>query len=963
MLAALAIVLMASSVAWGQAGQPSSSNILPMLKNGAPQAFVQFTQPKVTRGLALVIPSESAIILGERTGFRCVAADPQAQDPSLYFQTAKEQIAVATGTMYVALQYYDEGAGSIQIEYTRKQGQGVERQQVRLFMGDSGLWQQHVFELPDALLNGSFAEGSDFRVIAPGVFIRRVGISRVPPTQNQGVIPQTYQRPRINLPPGFQAMVYLDSDDSFDWQSEQAMRQRARLYGSWGVQDVVETIRPGAATDENGRLDAAEYGEHAAALQQVGLRWAPRFDIGSYGGLSMQMSQRFQRVLDLENETPGPVLSMWDRQLPSFYDRLMSEVSNRLGARRPAYVVISIAGDWGPLMLSSEDSRTGGRPGLWAGDPQARRSFAAFLQDRYRNPGALEEAWGMQVGFWNQASPRLGSEATQQKAADVLSWHRNSLTELADSLLESAQRAFPFSQIVLEVGSKLRYSATDLTALAQRANEHGAAMLMVTQEPELTTSYSWLWLSQVAHEYDIPFGVRIQSNALQSDLLGALYALASGGGSLFAMREADLSQPGALQVYLESIRSWRPSLPQPKIGVVYPRTALAGQDTMVFERAIRRLREMAGIDVIDEKRLDSISAQRYPIVIVPHGNLWSEEAVSAFDRFARQGGALLVYSDGPWQTLAGEVEFNEALFAIQLRQTSGGWQIEPQGSSNLPTHGNAGRYRVIDQHVINLGAPSSDRFLRGDWSEPVGESLARAYGLDLESFRWMGPNAYLGFTLEDNRPKTLHIEGFLPEGEQVRVTRRTQNGEVEELGVIEGMGHMQWQATIEPSGPPRLRSETIHFTGGRWNTGRVLGATQTQTVTMAVSRAGITNPGQNLDAAQQVQTDQRPEFSRGGLRGSWMREVGQGITVFAPARYVDEWVFFEMVKEVLMNPQLLDSHFNFVLPPDFESNGVYVMPQVGQSVYINMNPRLTPVGRNASQQHQIPPQTILYVGW
>src|SRR5690606_32084506 len=100
-------------------------NFLPMLKDGSPAAFVRFPRPRQTHGLAMVNPENAGYISDVFQGFEGVMPAPGNPDNSLYFQTATDQLLVATGTFFVTIEYFDRGQGAVELEYVTGDDKGV----------------------------------------------------------------------------------------------------------------------------------------------------------------------------------------------------------------------------------------------------------------------------------------------------------------------------------------------------------------------------------------------------------------------------------------------------------------------------------------------------------------------------------------------------------------------------------------------------------------------------------------------------------------------------------------------------------------------------------------------------------------------------------------------------------------------------------------------------------------------
>ncbi|MGC9330022.1 MAG: hypothetical protein ACP5I1_20470, partial [Candidatus Hinthialibacter sp.] len=370
------------------------------------------------------------------------------------------------------------------------------------------------------------------------------------------------------------------------------------------------------------------------------------------------------------------------------------------------------------------------------------------------------------------------------------------------------------------------------------------------------------------------------------------------------------------------------------------------------------LRDLFGFDVVDEADLGSVSASDYPFILVPWGTIWTRDAVSNFERLARSGAALMVHANQPWQTLEGEVEFNEDLFAVQLVRSGGGWKMQPRTDNARPYEGSDPIART-SRRTIDVGQSGDSVFLEGQWGQPQNEAAARQFGLPFPSFRWMGERGWVNLPMLSGKDYELQIEGFIPPGRQVQVFINNNHA-----GSIVGDGPFQWKQPIPKEMRSRRGDVNLLLRGQLWNLGEVLGATQSQRVSMALSKVNIAPAGENPSQIEsQTASPNRPEFHRQALRGSWLRELGQGVTLLTPGEFVNEWVFRQMVNAIVTQPMILDPQYQFSFPPDGRSDNLYVKPLTAQSaLYLNLNDQPVRVGgRDQTQRERIiPPYGIFY---
>lgn len=936
-------------------GQPvSSSRTLPMLKDGAPLAYVVFSRPKQTRGLAMINPAGITYETEVAQGRLGVKPANDSAEKCLYFQTAVDQITLATGTFFVSVNYMDRGQGAIEIEYVYLDDNNQKQlRKDRMFLGGSNDWQIHTFTLAGAVLDQSLADQADFRLCCPGVLIHAVGISRFPIANPDFNVSPVYRQPTVRVPPGYSVGVIPEGISDEEWRQPALFNKRSTLYQSWGVQYLVDTIDGDSIAITRGSLDFSVYAQRAELLQRYNIAWVPRFRIGDLGSIPAGFQHDVQKAVGAERPTGGPMISMWEPRLAALYGEQFRELNRSLLSRPVPQIVLSFAGDWGPFLFSADSNGRAGWPDFWAGDSLAIADFRNFLQSRYGNPGRIRSIWNEEVRSLNEVFPSIASGYSNRRMLDTFEWYRTSLLKQIRAVIEQARRYFTQSEIVIEIADDFRFGATDIRTIAALASELSASVVLVSKESAPTMSSNWLLLAGTCNLYRVKFGLRVVETNSQSGMISPIYSLASEGGTLLYVNENLFAVENAWEEYVKSISQLRNTQPNPQVAVVYPYTSATIFTSQQFDRIVYELRDYFGFDIIDERDLSRLNSQAYPLVIVPWGRIWSDEALRQFDRIARDGSALLVHSDGPWQNVDGAMDINERLFAVKLEQRNGEWVLTPKRDQEI--YSGRDPYEQVTHKTLKLGESGDDAFLSGLWSPPQNKASASQYGFPFDSFRWLGERGGIVLPMKPGIDYTLEIEGFVPEGKYVQVFINKQR-----MGAIRGQGLTLW--TMNLAGRNRHRSGNLEILlrGELWNTGNILGATQANRVSMAVHQISAKPVGsQNETDMTQPLT---PQFQQKDLRGSMRRELGRGVTLIATPQQINEWMFRELVNAIVYQPTLIAPQYRFELPPDGEKNRIFVKPQRGVSVYLNLWDYDSQVSypHRSGLTRTIPKRSILY---
>lgn len=934
----------------------------PMLKDGSSAAFIAFTQPKQTHGLIMNNPDGVTYDTEDYLGRRGVKPGKDSKEKIFYFQAAKDQLITATGTFFVTVTFLDKGQGALSLEYRYEDGNGNKQSRSeKVFLGDSGIWQQHSFTLAGATLDRSFAGETDFRIECPEIMIHAVALSRMPIAKQEHATSTLFRQTMVTIPAGYEIGVMLtdkDNEEMWDKKNANLLEEKTKLYAAWGASYVIDTVNAAILQTPRGTLDFSLYAERAIQLSDRGLLWMPRFAIGDVDALPLNITNSMQKAVGTDRPKSGPMISLWEPRLTDFYAQIFDDMRKTINPQKIPQMMLSFAGDWGPLFFSADASNQSGWPDFWAGDPLAYRSFQDYLQRRYGNINALRAAWKEEAVSWNAVTPGMSPDFSASRKLDTYTWYRESLLAVMRRIVEKAKLYFPQTQIVLEIAEDFEFSATDPTEVAALASETNSSVAMITRDMSPAASALWLEFANACQRRGVKFGIHTIRQGGGKEMLSTLYSLASEGGSILCFSENFLVGDEAWTQYSETIPRLRYIKPNSRIALVFPRTSLTIDSPLIFNRMVGELRELFGFDVIDETGLSSISSTEYPFIFVPWGAVWSSEAIANFERLARGGSALVAHTDKPWQTVRGDVAFNETLFAVELAQGADGWRLQPRRESTRP-YDKSNPVGRTERREIGMGTAGDDVFLEGQWGKPQNEIAAKQYGMPFKSFRWMGERGSINLPMRPGKEYQLQLEGFIPPGKwtQIYVNDRS-------LGGIIGNGQFRWSHPITGKLRSRDGDVNVFLRGQLWSMGEVLGATQSQRVSLALSKVSVVPLGEKPEMEKiAMGAPARPDFQRESLRGSWLREVGQGVTVIAPDEYVNEWVFREMLNSVVMQPILLDARYRFTLPADGQQNDVFVKSLIGNSsVYLNLSDQPVSLGGEDRSRpaRTIPPNEVFY---
>ncbi|MGC9328375.1 MAG: hypothetical protein ACP5I1_12135, partial [Candidatus Hinthialibacter sp.] len=555
--------------------QPNVRNsFFPVLKDGSPSAFVTFSRPKQTHGLAMKNPKGVQYETEDYLGRRGVKPSENSPEKYFYFQTAEDQLVSATGTFFVTVAYLDKGQGALTLDYMYLDGEGnTQLRSDRVFLGDSGIWRQHSFTLAGASLDHSLDGETDFRIYCPDILIHAVMLTRMP------IVPQTpaagalFRQASVSPPPGCEFAVVLTNEETGSmWDHENLFAEKIQLYKAWGVSYVIEDLFVKRSPGSSGGLDFSLYAKRKDKLAEAGLVWTPRLRIGDLDALPLNLTMPLQKAVGTDRPEEGPMLSMWDSRVVDLYAQVFDQMRMSINSNQTSRFILSFAGDWGPLFFSLESSQNRGWPDFWAGDPFAQSDFIRYLQKRYGNHRAVRAAWGDDVRSFNAIVPSISSDFSPRRNLDAYTWYRESMAIFISRILERAKLYFPQTHFIIEIAEDFEFSALDPSLIASLAARSGSSVVMIVRTPLASASPIWGCLANTCQRKGVSFGLRCIGRGGGDEMLSALYSLASDGGALFYFSEQFMVGEKSWSSYVNSISQVQRRRSHSRMALIFPRT-------------------------------------------------------------------------------------------------------------------------------------------------------------------------------------------------------------------------------------------------------------------------------------------------------------------------------------------------------------------------------------------------------
>lgn len=426
------------------------------------------------------------------------------------------------------------------------------------------------------------------------------------------------------------------------------------------------------------------------------------------------------------------ILSLWDPKTLEVYDRLYGELARRT-AHRIAFLYAGISGDYGEVAYPGGVkhylfSPSHGHSGFWCGDPQARRSFARFLERRYGDLDKLNRAWATRLARWDVdlMPPFPIRKQPLRRRRDFADWYTGSLQGFTDAVCKIVRRHFPEMHVGIPLGfphEALRVGQIKSQAVKVAARygitARWTGMACLRSFPK--TNVLAKRFAGAARFYGTRFATERAGTLQRENAANALYESLANAASIVHEDPGNIFRSEAIQ------RRLRPKLqvsePICRAAVLYPL-----DDEQLWREGFRlrgfieRAAELrAGVDyeVCDRHMIRDgfLETVEDLIVLVP---TWvTAEAAAQMRAFLDWGGriwlcgakaSLSVLGDGEPQVFPVKPEAvskpNPKRCAGKFVRIAGRPTIEP--IAELPDPPNAKAFRTVHQDFVSSFFPAKD---------------------------------------------------------------------------------------------------------------------------------------------------------------------------------------------------------------------------------------------------------------
>ena len=286
------------------------------------------------------------------------------------------------------------------------------------------------------------------------------------------------------------------------------------------------------------------------------------------------------RLRCLEHDMDSTIASLWDERTIEVYERCYQSLAEHF-AGRIHHLQIGVYGDYGETAFPSGVrhylwSPPHGHHGLWAGDAQARASYARWLKKKYDSLDQLNRRWGTRFGSWDDdlmpRMPFVENDLTVKR--DFMDWYTSSLVDFVDAVLKVARKYFPEVSAGIPMGFPdenlgIGQIKSRIAKVAARYNVNARWTGSAYFKDYAISNAAARRISSAAHFYGTTFGTEAATFLEKDNVTNALYEYLSNASSIIHDDPSNiLGKNGYIQQRIRPSLFVSPS--QSRVAVYYP---------------------------------------------------------------------------------------------------------------------------------------------------------------------------------------------------------------------------------------------------------------------------------------------------------------------------------------------------------------------------------------------------------
>lgn len=499
-----------------------------------------------------------------------------------------------------------------------------------------------------------------------------------------------YIPPRLELKRPMQLVMQVGADaPSLDQLPEAlaTMSEMCPLAASLGFNGVESYVKWNFVEREKGTFDWSFYDAIVAKAKEYNLKWFPLLIVGSAYtlpkwyhdspenvGFTCLEHGKSNNIQSIFVENQSPYVKAFLNAFGRHYGPTGELLGVRLGpsgnfgeSQYPA------GGNWG---YDGKEEHI--HIGWWAGDAYAAPHFREFLKKRYATIETLNAAWDERhTSFDDIACIYPDFIESPRHRKDFVDWYMWAMSDWCERWGVWAREAMPETDIYQSAGGwGFVESGTDFTDQTKSMTKIKGGVRATNETDSYVQNFQVTrMMSSAARFYGVPFGSEPAGFNSGRGIASRIFnLLVNDGQHLFFYNGNFFSNDQAVYLWLElaPLLDQR-AKPIIDVAVVYP-DSLSMLDDGVFRnlyassfyQRVAPLRSHLDFDYCSERMILDGALPRYKALVLLWNNVIEDAALSAIDRWVRDGGTVILplWDRLPLQTVEGDT-------AIMKRWQSG----------------------------------------------------------------------------------------------------------------------------------------------------------------------------------------------------------------------------------------------------------------------------------------------------
>lgn len=802
---------------------------------------------------------------------------------SLYFYVRIEDPRyeqAAPLDLYLSVEVADDEFNRVGVQYDQampgnRAGANYATAEGTALLTGQGGWRSIHFRLPQARVGHGENHGTDCRLNARGLAVRKVQIAAAPPAGfvlNEGVSAETLARLQVERPAGMELTIGNDANET-DGQILHALSVTSvESYVHWASVE-------GQARDA---WDWSKWDRQVEALEKSGLRWVPFLIAGPAYATPLWFQQSDQSAVFrcLEHGEDSKVQSIFNPALPGMVDRFLGAFAERYRDRGVIEsVLLGVTGIYGESIYPAGPEGgwtaqlTGpyhNHGGWWAGDRYAQAAFRVAMQAKYGGIAQLNTAWGANYADFAAVTTFLPGAAPNDRArADFVEWYQQVMTDWSVFWVKTTRKYFPTTEVYLCTGgSGDPVLGADFTAQAKAIAPYGAG-IRITNEGS-SYPHNFVVTREVATAtrlYGTFAGFEPAGRVDEDGVVARIYnATASGILQLHYYQPNILQSKASLANFRREAARLIPRRPLVTAGFYVSRESWAvAPETLgpMYEQA-RALRDLVDYDLMTRQSVADGGLKGLRVLVLLQSPVLEPAAAQIIADWVEQGGILLaadqaaaplasrLYDDAAWRThvLAAVPEGGELVHTVLDGTSPDRWQLE-------------------------IGSPEDGPWLSGDWHHR--ESALEWPQIKNAHKRWSGANPAVLLPTKPGVAYTLRLDAYLAghslggPANEVRV-----NGVL--VGRLDQGGSHRYEFSV-PAEAVAISPAKLAIRMQTWSPKQVGQSSDDRQLGVGLHQVELVRQGAGEGAFTPAAL--RYDLDTAALRAH-LRQVGKGWTVYLP---------------------------------------------------------------------------------